>query len=76
MDKLDLGIPFEKNLSELLISVACHASVKKNDRLAREKLEYLIEKLYETGKPTICPHGRPILIRYEHRDIEKDFKRR
>ncbi len=76
LDKLETGAPPEKNLSELLISVACHAAVKKNDRLEKEKMEYLITKLYETGKPTICPHGRPILIRYEHRDIEKDFNRR
>ena len=42
--------------------------------LARAEKIY-IDELMKTENPMTCPHGRPILMRYGLRDIERTFKR-
>jgi len=56
-------------------SIACHAAVKINMPLEREKIEWLLAELGKTEHPTSCPHGRPIALRYSHREIERAFQR-
>ena len=43
--------------------------------LTPEKMQWLIDELMKTENPMTCPHGRPILMRYGLRDIERTFKR-
>lgn len=59
----------------LLISAACHAAVKINTPLVREKMEQLLADLLETENPLFCPHGRPIVLRVPLAGIEKSFLR-
>lgn len=56
-------------------TVACHAAVKVNMPLTAGKMEWLLRALENTDCPMSCPHGRPILLRYSLRDIQKAFKR-
>jgi DNA mismatch repair protein MutL len=56
-------------------SIACHAAVKINMPLDKEKIEWLLRELGKTEHPTSCPHGRPIALRYSHKEIEKAFQR-
>lgn len=56
-------------------TTACHAAVKVNFPLTREKMAFLLEELAKTATPMTCPHGRPILLRLAHRDLEKGFHR-
>ncbi|QHN04626.1 DNA mismatch repair endonuclease MutL [Granulicella sp. WH15] len=56
-------------------SIACHAAVKINMPLERSKIEWLLAELGKTEYPTSCPHGRPIALRYSHREIERAFQR-
>lgn len=56
-------------------SVACQAAVKINMPLTREKMEWMIARLLKTKTPQVCPHGRPIILRISHYEIEKNFKR-
>lgn len=58
-----------------LISAACHAAIKVNTPLVREKMERLLSDLLETGNPWYCPHGRPIVLRIPLTGIEKSFLR-
>ena len=58
-----------------LISAACHAAIKVNTPLVREKMERLLSDLLETGNPWYCPHGRPIVLRVPLAGIEKSFLR-
>ncbi len=59
----------------LLISAACHAAIKVNMPLGREKMEQLLSDLLETENPLYCPHGRPIVLRIPQAAIEKSFLR-
>jgi len=56
-------------------SIACHAAIKINMPLTMEKMEWLLRELALTDFPVSCPHGRPIVLRYSVKDIQKAFKR-
>jgi DNA mismatch repair protein MutL len=56
-------------------SIACHAAIKVNMPLDPKKIEWLLTELGKTEHPTSCPHGRPIALRYSHKDIQRAFQR-
>ena len=56
-------------------TVACHAAIKVNMPLDREKMSWLLLELSKTECPMSCPHGRPIVLRYDMKEIQKAFKR-
>jgi len=60
---------------QIAASVACHAAIKVNTPLDRNKMEWLLKELARTECPMSCPHGRPVLLRYSVREIQKAFKR-
>jgi DNA mismatch repair protein MutL len=56
-------------------SIACHAAIKVNMPLERNKMEWLLKELAQTECPMSCPHGRPVVLRYSVKDIQRAFKR-
>jgi len=77
----DLGDPdrqgeVERLLDRLAATTACHAAIKVNFPLTTEKMTYLLEELGKTATPMTCPHGRPVVLRMAHRDLERNFHRR
>ena len=65
----------ETRRRRIAASIACHAAVKINMPLDRAKIEWLLAELGKTEHPTSCPHGRPIALRYSHKEIERAFQR-
>ncbi len=62
-------------LRRLAATMACHAAVKANDPLTREKMQYLLDELRRTAHSSVCPHGRPVVLRLTRREIERNFDR-
>jgi DNA mismatch repair protein MutL len=60
---------------KIAATVSCHAAIKINMPLDDAKMRWLIAELMKTDVPTVCPHGRPIILRYDLREILKAFKR-
>jgi DNA mismatch repair protein MutL len=60
---------------KIAATVSCHAAIKINTPLEETKMRWLVGELMKTDVPTVCPHGRPIILRYDLREIEKAFKR-
>ena len=60
---------------KMLATLACRTAVKAHEPLAREKMDYLVEELFRTSNPALCPHGRPIIVRIGQSEIEKGLKR-
>jgi DNA mismatch repair protein MutL len=56
-------------------SIACHAAIKVNMPLEQNKMEWLLKELAQTECPMSCPHGRPVVLRYSVKDIQRAFKR-
>ncbi|HUY13677.1 MAG TPA: DNA mismatch repair endonuclease MutL [Terriglobia bacterium] len=69
------AISLEALRGKIAASVACHAAIKINTALDFKKMQWLIRELSRTDCPMACPHGRPIVLRYSLREIEKAFKR-
>jgi DNA mismatch repair protein MutL len=65
----------EARRRRIAASIACHAAIKINQALDSAKIEWLLNALAKTEHPTACPHGRPIALRYSHKDIAKAFQR-
>jgi DNA mismatch repair protein MutL len=71
----DQSINIEKVRSRIAASIACHAAIKINMPLDQNKMEWLLSELANTECPMSCPHGRPVVLRYSMKDIQKAFKR-
>ncbi|HEX7959630.1 MAG TPA: DNA mismatch repair endonuclease MutL [Terriglobales bacterium] len=56
-------------------SIACHAAIKVNTPLEQNKMEWLLRELAKTECPMTCPHGRPVVLRYSLKEIQRAFKR-
>jgi len=69
------GLDLEKVQTAIAASVACHAAIKINTPLEPEKMRWLLKELARTECPMTCPHGRPVLLRYSVREMERAFKR-
>ena len=65
----------EKVRARIAASIACHAAIKVNMPLQQNKMEWLLAELAKTECPMSCPHGRPVVLRYSMKDIQKAFKR-
>ena len=65
----------ETRRRRIAASIACHAAIKINMPLDPVKIDWLLAELGKTEHPTSCPHGRPIALRYSHKDIQKAFQR-
>jgi DNA mismatch repair protein MutL len=55
--------------------VSCHAAIKVNMSLDKNKMDWLLQALAKTECPMTCPHGRPTVLRYGMKDLLKAFKR-
>ena len=75
LEGLDRGASVADAIGRIAASTACHAAVKANDRLTMEKMTWLLEELRRTAYSTVCPHGRPVLLRLTRHELEKRFER-
>jgi len=62
-------------LRKIAATMACHAAVKANYPLTLDKMRYILEELRRTAYSSVCPHGRPVVLRLTRREIEKNFQR-
>ena len=75
LEGLDRGLRIEEALKQIAATMACHAAVKANYPLTFEKMRHILEELRATAYSTVCPHGRPVMLRLTRREIEKNFDR-
>jgi DNA mismatch repair protein MutL len=69
------SLNLEKIRARIAASIACHAAIKVNMPLEQNKMDWLLAELAKTDHPMSCPHGRPVVLRYSVKDIQKAFKR-
>ena len=65
----------DEAIKKIAATMACHAAVKANDPLTPEKMAHILDELRRTSYSTICPHGRPVMLRLTRREVEKNFQR-
>ena len=75
LEGLDKGSRVDDALRKIAATMACHAAVKANYPLTLEKMRYILEELRRTAYSSVCPHGRPVVLRITRREVEKNFQR-
>ena len=56
-------------------SFACKAAIKAGDRLTLGEMVALIEHLFLTKMPYVCPHGRPVVVKIPLEELDRRFGR-
>jgi DNA mismatch repair protein MutL len=74
-DRENAAISMDSLQAKIAASTSCHAAIKVNMPLDQKKMEWLLGELAKTEAPMSCPHGRPIVLRYSVKEIERAFKR-
>jgi DNA mismatch repair protein MutL len=69
------AISIDSLQAKIAASTSCHAAIKVNTPLDTQKMEWLLAELSKAEYPMSCPHGRPVVLRYTVREIERAFKR-
>ena len=77
LSDIDNKLILSKNSSikEYLAKKACKSAVKGNDKLTNNEISKLINELSKPDQVLLCPHGRPIVVEVDRKEIEKWFKR-
>ena len=74
-EREDQALNLDRIRTNIAASIACHAAIKVNMPLELKKMEWLLRELAKTDHPMSCPHGRPVVLRYSVKDIQRAFKR-
>ncbi|GEO79495.1 DNA mismatch repair protein [Companilactobacillus mindensis DSM 14500] len=57
------------------IMMSCKRAIKANHHIDDREAVQLLHNLTKAENPYNCPHGRPVLVEFSNKDLEKMFKR-
>ena len=60
---------------KMLAYASCRGAIKAGHNLNMYQMTTLIEDLFSTEKPYVCPHGRPTIIKFTPDELGKLFLR-
>jgi DNA mismatch repair protein MutL len=56
-------------------SFSCKSAIKAGDPLSEPEMRSLIDQLFATRMPYVCPHGRPVVLRISLDELDRRFGR-
>ena len=71
----ELGFRESGLTEQIATSYSCHAAIKAGDPLNAPTMAWLVERLFSTSMPYVCPHGRPIIVKIGTKELDKRFGR-
>ena len=60
---------------EMLSYASCRGAIKAGHNLNLVQIDALLQDLFSTEKPYVCPHGRPTIIKFTPDELGKLFLR-
>jgi DNA mismatch repair protein MutL len=75
LEKDERTLDVDRIRDKIAVMTSCRAAIKINMPLSIEKMQWLLDQLATTRIPTNCPHGRPIILRFNMYEIERNFGR-
>lgn len=70
----EVALNLEKR-DNLAKSFSCRSAIKAGERLQHQEMFNLIDSLFASQMPYVCPHGRPTVIRLTTEELDKRFSR-
>jgi DNA mismatch repair protein MutL len=68
---LTKDIIFEKALYQ----ASCKAAIKAGREYSKEQIKRIVDKLMEIPDITVCPHGRPVAMILDKKNLDRQFER-
>ena len=68
---LTKDIVFEKALYQ----ASCKAAIKAGREYSKEQIKRIVDKLMELPDITVCPHGRPVAMILDKKNLDRQFER-
>lgn len=62
-------------IDKLAAAIACRAAIKAGKPMNHTEMQYLVDRLFATKSPFVCPHGRPTIIRLTLDELDRRFGR-
>jgi DNA mismatch repair protein MutL len=59
----------------LAATLACHSAVRAGQALNVEQMASIVRDVLRTAHPTLCPHGRPTIVRVPREELSRWFGR-
>jgi DNA mismatch repair protein MutL len=59
----------------LAATLACHSAVRAGQPLGAEPMSAIVRDLFRTTHRTLCPHGRPTMVRVPREELSRWFGR-
>ncbi len=56
-------------------SYSCKTAIKAGDKLSENEMKLLIDQLFATSMPYVCPHGRPVVVKISLNEFDRRFGR-
>lgn len=57
-------------------SYSCRNAIMTGQKLAQDEMRSLIDRLFATSMPYVCPHGRPVIVRMSLDQLDRMFGRK
>lgn len=64
-----------EEIDNIAKSYSCKTAIKAGDKLSEREMRLLIDQLFATSNPYVCPHGRPIVIKISLDEFDRRFGR-
>ena len=74
-DREEAGWAVAGTRDRLAATLACHSAVRAGQALNRESMSAIVRDLLQTAHPTLCPHGRPTVVRVPREEVSRWFGR-
>ena len=74
-EREDAGWAVSTARDRVAATLACHSAVRAGQALHAEAMEAIVGGLLGTGHPTLCPHGRPTIVRVPRDELSRWFER-
>ena len=79
----DMIAEYQENASKLKLekrdnlakSYSCRNAIMTGQKLSLEEMRTLIDRLFATRMPYVCPHGRPVIVRLSLDELDRMFGR-
>jgi DNA mismatch repair protein MutL len=76
LDEIANGGRGDSVFDSLVISAACHSSIRSGQTLSLPEMRELIVQLERCSSPRACGHGRPTMLLMSQEELARQFERR